>query len=381
MAGVSDGSAAHRRMDEAPKAVPPGRLESTMSVRIPDAARLAAAIGTTQAPRRRPSRRIPPNLFGIPFGIAGLAEVWHAARPVLGTPQLVPNIMFAASSALWIVVASAYAAQGPRQIWSDLHDRVLAPFVSLAVITPMIPASALADHALTAAQVLVAVFLVLTVLLGGWLTGQWIVGDLDQDSAHPGYFLPTVAGGFVASFTASQVQLRGVAEAMFGIGMLCWVLLGSLILNRLFFRPSLPAPLIPTLAIEVAPPAIGGVAYFALDGAAPNAVAAALGGYAVLMVLVQLRFVPLYARLRFSPALWAFTFAYAAVATDALRWLALKNPPGTTAYAAVVLALITVLIGGIHIRSVLAFVRGTFLPPGAARDGMTGHQPISPSGS
>lgn len=28
-------------------------------------------------------------------------------------------------------------------------------------------------------------------------TGHWIAGDLSQDSAHPGYFLPTVAGGLI----------------------------------------------------------------------------------------------------------------------------------------------------------------------------------------
>ncbi|WP_237539893.1 MULTISPECIES: hypothetical protein [unclassified Streptomyces] len=45
---------------------------------------------------------------------------------------------------------------------------------------------------------LVDVFLVLTVLLGGWFTGQWIYGPLELDRLHPGYFLQTVAGGLVA---------------------------------------------------------------------------------------------------------------------------------------------------------------------------------------
>ena len=39
-----------------------------------------------QGPRRRrfPGLRVPPNLFAIVLGIAGLAEAWHAAVPVLG---------------------------------------------------------------------------------------------------------------------------------------------------------------------------------------------------------------------------------------------------------------------------------------------------------
>jgi tellurite resistance protein TehA-like permease len=41
--------------------------------------------------------------------------------------------------------------------------------------------------------------LVLTVTYGGWLSGQWIIGDLRLDQWHAGYLLPTVAGGLVAA--------------------------------------------------------------------------------------------------------------------------------------------------------------------------------------
>jgi tellurite resistance protein len=48
------------------------------------------------------------------------------------------------------------------------------------------------------------------------------------------------------------------------------------------------------------------------------------------MVLVQLRLVPRYARLKFTPAFWAFAFSYAAAATDALLWLRLGRVVGAT---------------------------------------------------
>ena len=49
--------------------------------------------------------------------------------------------------------------------------------------------------ALTILCVTFLVFLIATVLHGGWVTGQWFVVDLDRSKLHPGYFLPTVAGG------------------------------------------------------------------------------------------------------------------------------------------------------------------------------------------
>jgi tellurite resistance protein len=62
------------------------------------------------------------------------------------------------------------------------------------------------------------------------------------------------------------------------------------------------------------------------------------------MAQVQVRLVPVYRRLSFSPGFWAFTFSYAATATDALVWLTLKKPAGSIGYAVVVVAAMT----GLH---------------------------------
>jgi tellurite resistance protein len=305
--------------------------------------------------------RVPPNLFGIPFGLAGLAEAWDAASATLGTPAAVPDAIDIVAAVAWLPLVVMYAAQGVRTVRADLRDPVLAPFVPVAAIAGMLLGSALSAYSFAAGRVLVIVFLVITIGAGGWLTGQWIAGEVDQGKSHPGYFLPTVAGGLVGAFCAAQVHLRAVAEASFGIGILCWLLLGSILLNRLFFRPALPAALVPTLAIELAPPAVAGLAYFALGERSSSLGACVLGGYAVLMALVQLRLLPLYARLSFSPGFWAFTFSYAAAATDGLEWVSQRKPAGATACAIVIIAAITLLIGAIAIRTMVLLLRGQLL--------------------
>jgi tellurite resistance protein len=306
--------------------------------------------------------RVPPNFFGIPFGLTGLAEAWHAAAPTLGTSAVVPDVIDIVAALAWLALVVLYAARGARSAIADLHDPVLAPFVPVAAIAGMLLGSALSAYSLAAGRVLVVAFLVITIGVGGWLTGQWIVGEQDQGKFHPGYFLPTVAGGLVGAFCAAQVHLHAVGEASFGIGVLCWLVLGSILLNRLFFRAALPPALVPTLAIELAPPAVAGVAYFALGGQASSLGACMLGGYAVLMALVQLRLLPVYARLSFSPGFWAFTFSYAAAATDALEWISQRRPAGAAAYAIAVIAAITVFIAVIAARTVILLIRGELLP-------------------
>jgi tellurite resistance protein len=324
--------------------------------------------------RERPRARIIPNLFGIPFGIAGLADVWAAARPVLGTSPAVANALYLLSAVAWLIVLAAYLRQGPWRLAADLRDRTVGPFVSLAVMTPLLVSSDLGGYALGAAQALVAVFLGLTVALGGWLTGQWIAGDYSLDAFHPGYILSTVAG-LVGAIAAAAVHLHALAEFSFGIGVLSWLLLGF-IFGRLFFRPALPAALVPTLALLIAPPAVAGVAYFFLSHGATGPIGAGLAGYTVLAAMAQLRLIPLYARLRFSVATWTFTFSYAAAATDAILWIAAKSPPGAAAWTAAVTALISLFIAAIAALTVIALGRRQLLPPSTARmpgDPVPGH--------
>jgi tellurite resistance protein len=307
-------------------------------------------------------RRVPPNLFSIGFGLAGLAEAWRAAAPVLGTPAAVAYGLFALAAAAWLTLLVLYLAQGPRRVLADFHDPVLGPFVSLAVITPMILSTALVTAAFTAGRVLALIFLALTYAYGGWITGKWIGDEIPQESSHPGYFLPTVAGGLIGGGTAATYGLRTLGEASFGAGVVCWALLGSIVLNRLFFKKTLPAPLVPTLAIELAPPVVAGVAWFAIDGPVISAFSAGLAGYGILMALVQVRLIPAYRRLSFGPGFWAFTFSYAAAATLALEWIDIQRPPGATAWSVLVLVLITGFIGVIAVRTALLARRGQLLP-------------------
>jgi tellurite resistance protein len=87
------------------------------------------------------------------------------------------------------------------------------------------------------------------------------------------------------------------------------------------------------MAIELGIPAVAGLAYFAVAGRTVSFVACALGGYAVLMALAQVRLIPVYRRLSFTSGAWSFAFAYAAAAADALVWLAIKKPPASSGYA------------------------------------------------
>lgn len=309
-----------------------------------------------------PTRRVPLNVFGMGFGLSGLATTWRIAADLNLATHWIGDALAAIASVVWAgscVHYLQYALTTPGALSRDLRDMTAGPFASLAIITPMLlAANGIAPYVQSVAAVVVDILVVLVLLLGGWFTGYWMRGGTDLDRLHPGYFLPTVAGGLVASAAASKVGQPGLAEVMLGLGLICWAIIGSMILTRLIFRPPLPDALAPTMAIEVAPAAVASLAHFAANGGRIDMFAALLAGYGLLMVVAQLPLLPRYLGLPFSLGTWAFTFSWTAVAGATLFWIASAQFAGRSIGSYVVLSAISCLIGGIAARTLLGVWRG-----------------------
>lgn len=215
--------------------------------------------------------------------------------------------------------------------------------------------------------------------LGGWLYGQWIIADIRLVQWHPGYFLPTVAGGYLASACSASLSYGQLATVMFGYGTVSWLVLGSILLGRLFTEPMLPTPLRTTMAIQVAPPAVAGTAWVDINGARIDTLAWCLAGYAVLMATVRLRLVPVYRTVPFGPSRWAFSFSYAAVFIDGLHWLAAKSVPGADIWVGVLLAILTLAIAALAVRTLSSLARRTVLPALPATTPPDQHLPTGPT--
>src|SRR4051794_9661253 len=310
--------------------------------------------------------RIPPGFFGMPLGLTGLAALWTFAGVSFGGPPAVGDVMAVVAAALWIGFLVAYLRQGPRTILADARDAATSPFLAAPVMTAYVLWYMLSLHDPGAARALVIAFLVIGLLMSGLLTGQWFTGGMDETTVGPAFFLPGIGIGFVGADAAATVGLHGIAELFFGLGVASFVLISSVVLNRLLFRPPLAPAQVPTMAIELAPAAVAGNAYFLIHSGPPDLVLYALSGYAALMIVAQLRLLPLYRTLSFTPAFWAFTFPPANMALFGLRWLQLEHPPAAALYAWILVAGVTTLIGAIATRTIVAVAQRQLLPAPSA---------------
>jgi tellurite resistance protein len=237
----------------------------------------------------------------------------------------------------------------------------LAPFISLLFIVPVLLSVPLAEQARGAGEVVFGCAAALTVLFGGWITGDWIARNGEIRRWHPGYYLPAAAGGLIAAGASAALGFTTLSHVLFGLGVGTYLLLGSIIGQRLFVVPELPPALLPTIAIELAPSVAAADSWFAINGGRVDTTVAVISGFAVLMLLAQLRLIPLYRTAPFGPAYWAFSFPVAAAVTCGLHWLDAEHVPGATGLGYAVVGLLSAGYLLLAARTAVALVNGTFL--------------------
>jgi tellurite resistance protein len=308
--------------------------------------------------------RVTPNLFGIGFGIAGLAGAWSAAYHLAHVPAWPAEVFWCVAAVTWLATLVPYVVNALRahRVRADLEDSTFGPFVALAPIVAILLSVSLAEHARAVGVGVFATALVCTVLIAAWLMGQWILSETVPGQWHPGYFIPSVAGGFLASNGAAALGYPLLAKLMFGYALINYAVLAPIVFSRLFTQRQLPTPLLPTMVIAGAPPLVAANTWFEINHGRPDTVASLLTGYAIFMLLVQLRLVPAYIRVPFGPAWWAFSFSYAAAFVLAIRWLAAERAPDQQSWTYVVLTGVTLFIGALAVRTIAALLRGDFLP-------------------
>ncbi|GAB3590244.1 dicarboxylate transporter/tellurite-resistance protein TehA [Angustibacter peucedani] len=309
-------------------------------------------------------RRATPNLFAISFGLAGLAQAWADGTEVAGAPAVVADVLWLVTGAVWLTTLVVYGRSLLRTgRWrTELSDHVFGPFVSVPAIVGMLLAGGLRPHLPVPALALYVGSVVAALVLGGHLLAVWALDDSPSTHWHPGYYLPSVGAPLVAATEAAGFGHPDLARLLLGTGVVSWLLVGGVLLHHLVGQERLPAALLPTMAILLAPPVVCGNAWFAVNGGRADTVALALAGYALLMVVTQLGLVPAYRTVPFGPGWWSFSFPWAAAVGNALTWLVAEHVDHRRVWAYVLLAALSAFVGLLAVRTVDALVHHRFLP-------------------
>lgn len=306
--------------------------------------------------RTATTRRAPLSSLGIPFGLSGLAGTWTMATQTSLAPSAISEGLWMLAAAAWVVVVVNYLWRSGYQggsVRADLQHPVQGAFASLAPTSAMLICTHYAQFFPVAGRIATSALMVLALVFGAWFLARLALGERSVDAVHAGYLLPTVAAAFIVGQSAGTFGWTLLGEAAIAVGILFWLVLGTIIFARMAFRPAPPAVLLPTFAIWSAPPAVAGNAWFALNGGRVDLLQTMLLGTFVVLILMQLMLLGTYRTLPFTLGFWAFTFTAASSATYAAHWLALWGGPGHAVWAWLVIGVATTLIASIAVRSVV----------------------------
>jgi tellurite resistance protein len=324
----------------------------------------ASSTSLAGAPIAAVASRVPASFFSMALGLAGLAAAWRAAVRAYGASPWIADALLAVSAALWIALLAAQvvkAAAAPGRLRSELEHPVEGSLAALAPASLLLLAAGLSVHFRQLAAVLFWVGAAGQLALGVWVVGRWFTTAVEPRLVTPALYLPSAAGSFLAAVAAAAVGSADVGWLFFGAGLVAWLLVGATLLGRYLSAGELPPALRPLLGIELAPPALGLLAWQALDGAGPDAPSRTLLGFSLFVALVLLR---LAGRLRgaFTPALWSFGFPLAALSTATLRLAAAAPASAGASLALPLFVVANGVIAVIAFRTAVALSRGELLP-------------------
>jgi tellurite resistance protein len=312
-------------------------------------------------------KHFPVTFFATVMGLAGLSLAWQRAATVLGTPVAVGETLFWAAAAAGAAVVAAYAvkvARHPVAVRAEARHPVRLAFLPTIGIALVLVAAAGQDIAPRLAEALwwsgAAGQLLLTLfVLSSWVSRPTFA----PGQVTPAWFIPVV--GLVAVPLAGvRFAPDGLSWFFFASGTLFWVVLLPLVLGRLFVHDQpVPAPLLPTLAVLVAPPAVIMLAYLRLvPGAFDSPVPQAIYDVAVFFALLVVTQAGTLLRLPFTLSWWAYSFPLAALSV-ATTVMAGQYGGALEPAAWVLLVGVTALITLLAVRTALAMSRRQICVP------------------
>lgn len=311
-------------------------------------------------------RHMPVTMFATVMGLSGLTLVWRAAENAWGLGDTLSRGLALLAATVFVVIVAAYLVKTLLHrdaVLEELSHPVKVNFFPAFSISLILMSMLVHPYSDVVARPLWVAGVVLH--LGGTLAimSAWIGHrPLRIEHISPAWFIPVV-GNVLAPPIGMQLGFVETSWLLFSVGVIFWIVLLTLVFYRVIFHDPLPGRLLPTLAILLAPPSVGFLAWLALSSGELNALGRMLYYAAVFTFLLLMVQLPRFIFLPFFLSWWAYSFPLAAftVATFEMARLLDSGPAGTG--ASVLAAFTTVVIGWLAVRTAYLILTGRLFVP------------------
>ena len=261
----------------------------------------------------------PIMMYAIVMGMSGLtityqkAALWLSFSPLIGEVLMyITTLIFGVVSILYISKLVKYKEAVAKEF---THPVRINFFAAISISMLMLAIIYKENYTLIS-----SLFWYLGAVLQFYFTMNtiafWINHNQEVNHSNPAWFIPIVGNVLVpvggVGFADTYILMY-----FFSVGIFFWIVLFSLLLNRIIFHNQLAQKFMPTMFILIAPPAVGFIAYFKMYGVVDT--------FAIILFNMALFFTFLIAfmyknflNLQFFISWWAFVFPVAAMAISSM---------------------------------------------------------------
>lgn len=298
----------------------------------------------------------PVTFFAIGMGMLGLTLAIRSAEHSFQVPQVASVWVLGLSVLMLGAVALFYLAKAlrhPAEVKAEWKHPVRIAFFPAMSISTLLLATALVDPMPGLALGLWLAGVTAQGVLALAVIGAWI-GHRAFQPAHltPAWFIPAV-GNVIVPLAGARLGYVELSWLFFSGGLVFWLVLLTLVMNRLMFHDPLPGKMVPTLMILIAPPAVAFVAWLRLTGEV-GAFGHILLSLAYVFALVVVTQLPRFRNMPFALSWWALSFPLAALAIASFTYAEAAGSATHRAIGAGVLALLVLVVIGLILRTAMA---------------------------
>ena len=255
-------------------------------------------------------QHFPITLLPSVMGFIGLSIVYMKFQHLFHLEIPIGQSILFASTGWFAVVMIGYGAKFlryPAEVKKDFYHPIRINFFpAISICFLLLSIGYIEAGYITISRICWLIGAPLHLILLLIILHNWFHNQYDLKTFNPAWFIPVV-GPLLVPVAGVDLFHPEISWFFFAIGILYWIMLMAVLLNRIFFHHPMPQKLLPTLFILVAPPAVGFISYMKLTHALDPA-GRVLFYFGVFTVLMLLTMITKFKEVPFFLSWWGYTF-------------------------------------------------------------------------
>ncbi len=294
-----------------------------------------------------PSNRLqffPIMMFATIMGLGGLTLVYERLNTIFSFPNYLALFMLGISTFLFFLVLIFYILKLIKykdEVKKEFSHPIRVNFFAAFSISMLILSIDYRHYYTNVSELFFIFGAIFHIFFTYYTIRFWINNNLEMQHSNPAWFIPIV-GNLIVPIAGKGFVDDSILYFYFSIGIFFWIILFSIILNRIIFHNQFAPKFMPTLFILIAPPSIGFISYIKLTGSLDffAQILFNLGLFFTILVFVMYKN---FVKIKFFISWWAFTFPMAAVTLSTILMYELTQK-GIYSIFSYVLTFITTII-------------------------------------